>query len=149
MKRLTRGQLQVIEARMLGCPFCGSSDVHAEHGSRGLVFQCDTCLADVCFDPFDARTSSENLARWNRRDYFKTLDKIAEEFTPEAIPDQLLDMFAETMEEVKNRCDNDAADCKGCPCLIEHGPGVWRCSEKKALCDDIALYMKMKGGEAR
>lgn len=76
MKRLTQSQRMAIEARMLGCPFCGSEDVHAEHEQRGLVFQCDTCMADVCFDPFDARTASENLERWNRRDFFKKLDEI-------------------------------------------------------------------------
>lgn len=78
MKRLKREELQAIEARMIGCPFCGSSEVHVVQELRGFIFQCDDCLADVTFDPFEARTASDSLARWNRRDFFKSLDEIAE-----------------------------------------------------------------------
>lgn len=79
-QRLTAKQLAAIRARMEGCPFCGSQDVHAvENDYLIMKFQCDECLAEVSFDAFGERTVGENVARWNRRDYFKRLDEIANE----------------------------------------------------------------------
>ena len=78
-QRLTAKQLAAIRARLEGCPFCGSQDVHAvENDYLIMKSQCDECLAEVSFDAFGERTVGENVARWNRRDYFKRLDEIAE-----------------------------------------------------------------------
>ena len=111
--RLTAKQLAAIRAQMEGCPFCGSQDVHAvENDYLVMKFQCDECLAEVSFDACGERTVGDNVARWNRRDYFKKLDEIAVAQQLLEIPEKSKLHYA-TMEDFK--CSAWGPDCKECP----------------------------------
>lgn len=67
---MTREQLIAISARLVGCPFCGSSDVHMDQSEDGRIrIECDNdiCMATVCFHAGALFQPSLSMARWNSR----------------------------------------------------------------------------------
>ena len=67
---MTREQLLAISARLVGCPFCGSSDVHMDQSEDGRIrIECDNdiCMATVCFHAGALFQPSLSMARWNSR----------------------------------------------------------------------------------
>lgn len=72
---LTNKQLSAISARLIGCPFCGSSDVHMMTGEEGRIrIECDNsaCMATVSFHAGALFAPSLSLSRWNSRKMKKT-----------------------------------------------------------------------------
>ena len=67
---LTNEQLAAISARLIGCPFCGSSDVHMMTGDDGRIrIECDNsaCMATVSFHAGALFAPSLSMNRWNAR----------------------------------------------------------------------------------
>lgn len=74
---LTSEQLAAISARLIGCPFCGSSDVHMMTGDAGRIrIECDNsaCMATVSFAAGALFAPSLSASRWNRRKESKQKD---------------------------------------------------------------------------
>lgn len=69
---LSPEQLATLQAQMLGCPFCGSADVHIMQGMEGDIrFECDECFASIHFDGGARFAPSLSLSRYNRRKEIK------------------------------------------------------------------------------
>lgn len=67
---LNEDQLAAISARLAGCPFCGSRDVHMMNGDDGRVrIECDNsyCMATVQFHAGALFAPSLTASRWNQR----------------------------------------------------------------------------------
>lgn len=74
---LTSEKLAAISARLIGCPFCGSSDVHMMTGDLGRIrIECDNsaCMATVSFAAGALFAPSLSASRWNRRKESKQKD---------------------------------------------------------------------------